>query len=438
MTTVDVQVFSQALTVVIRSPTHKIPTCDNTPLVLFSTIGEADVCGEVDCAQIFIDGVEVTIERVGDPYGFDFYGADDLPYGFLPGGFGYGYGYSDAYGYGYGVYGFEYGDPYGYGYDDGYGYDGIPGTPDDTYGADALPGTLHVFQLPQLADGRHTMRVVVRSTAGLESEATETFIVDTTGPVIVVTTPVDDTITPVTECPVLEYSVTDFSGLLAVNVNIDGVDEGWLPSGVELDLRSGLHTIVITANDLATNDCPVGNESSTTVQFNLLKPIMITEVPRQFFLGTDTETKEKTVDAILEEFRVLNVTSTEADVLDEFKILRERIRFQLREGEAVLSADEALRLQQIGVESTRINLPDETLLLCHFDNTVDSLPGVGTLANPSSQVVDELVAGRRVDITVKFREGDNIDRELITELIRRVIPAFVEASIVFEEVQEAE
>lgn len=437
-TVICFQVFSQPLEVVIRSPTHRIPSCDPAPLLIFSTIGEDNVCGEAGCVKVYIDDVQVSVSRVGEAYGYDYYGADDKagvisePCGYGYDYYGYGYGYDD--GYSYGIYGDAY---YGYGIDDGYGYDEIPGTIDDGYGADRLPGTLHIFELPNIPDGRHTIRVVVRGTSGLESEATEAFIIDTTPPEITILEPVQDTINPLSECPTLRYSVADFSGVLFVNIDIDGEDFGYLPSGTELDfLKSGVHTITIIANDLATLGCPNGNEGRALVQFNVLKPIKFAEIPEFFYIGTDSQTKSKSADGIIEEFRLLNQVSTEADVLDEFKILRALIPLQLREGEAVLGPDEALKLAELGVESTRINLPDQTLLLAHYNNNINSLPAIGDLANPTNQVIDPTVAGRRIDITVFVREGDNVDRELIVESINRIVPAFAEASITFEVVQE--
>jgi len=112
--------------------------------------------------------------------------------------------------------------------------------------------------------------------------------------------------------------------------------------------------------------------------------------------------------------------------------LRAKIRFQLRSGSAVLSPEEAFLLQQIGVSSARINLPNQSLMLCHYDNNVNSLPGIGALANHDNQVIDPTTAGNRVDITVFYREGDVVDRELIVEIIERIIPAFVQASIEFQ------
>lgn len=440
-TVVCFQVFSQPLEVVIRNPTHRLPSCDSSPLLIFSTIGEDDVCGEPDCVRVFIDGVEVSISRVGEAYGYDYYGPDDQA-GVIPGpcdpyGYGYSYGYGYGYGYGY-SYGYSYGDGYyGYGYDDGSGYDGYYGTIDDGLGADRLPGTLHIFTLPEIEDGLHTLRVVVRGTSGIESEATENFIIDTTPPVIDIITPENQTLVPLSECPVLEYTLTDFTGVADVNVNIDGTDYGWLSSGTELSfLKSGLHTLTLSAIDISTGSCGTGNESLKIIQFNVLKPIKITEIPQFFFLGTDATTKSKPADGIFEEVRLLNGISTEFDALSEFKLLRAQLQFQLREGEAVISPDEALLLQEIGETSERLNLPDQTLLLCHYDNNIQSEEAVGELANPTNQVIDPLVAGRRVDVTVYYREGDNIDRELIVELVNRIIPAFAEANVTFEEVQQ--
>lgn len=427
ISTICFQVFTRSLDVVIRSPSHRIPSCDSSPLLIFSTIGEDNICGTADCVKVYIDNVRVSITRIGDAYGYDYYGADDLS--------GWVSELCECYGpYGYGpeCYGYD----HGYGLDDGYGMDGIPGTIDDTYGSERLPGTLHIFQLPDIADGRHTIRVVVTGTSGLDSESTETFIVDTQGPVITIISPVNDTINPISDIPVLEYEIEDFTGLLDVNVNIDGEDRGWLPSGTVLsDLKSGLHIITITAYDMATSECPLGNVGTATTRFNLLRPIIIDDVGRKMYVGTNVETQTQTVDAIVEELRVLNAKSTEADVLNEFKILRERIRFQLHEGAAVLTADEVLRLMEVDADSSRINLPNQTLMLCHYDNNPDSLDGVGTLAYRTNQVIEPLVAGRRIDVVVKYREGETIDRELIVELVNRVIPAFVEAYITFEAVE---
>jgi hypothetical protein len=375
----------------------------------------------------------VPVSRVGEAYGYDQYGADGFPFGAFK------EAYNDAYGYGYGFgcelkFGYGYsGDPYGYGADDN----------DDTYGADRLPGVLHIFQLPVIPNGRHSLRVVVRSTSGLESEATEYFIVDSEPPVVTIASPPNDTINPVIEIPVLQYTIEDFSGVLSADVIIDGVDYGWLPSGTLLDfLKSGLHILTIVAHDIATHGCPEGNISSTTIRFNLLKPIEV-KVGDAFYLGTDALTQTRPVDGIIEEFRVLNRLSTEANVLDEFRLLREKIGCQLRKGAAIISPSEAFTLQNLGLRSERINLPEQTLVLCHYDNNVRSLSGIDNrdengvgvnLSNPENQIIDELAAGRRVDVTVKFNEGQFIDRELIRELVHRVVPAFAEVSIVFEEV----
>lgn len=418
-TQICVHVFAEPLKVIIRSPSHSVPSCDRAPLLIFSTLGAANVCGGPECVRAIIDGEEVSISRIGEAYGYDSYG-------------GYGDFDEDVYGYGYGC-GEEYGYGYGYGYGDGYG-DGYGFDPEG-YGEDNLPGVLHVFELPELENGRHTLLLIVQSTSGLETRTTETFIIDDEGPEINIISPEDDTINPISECPTLVFEVSDFSGVATVNVNIDGVDFGWLASGTVLTfLTNGLHVLTITANDIATQGCPNGNETTRSVSFNVLKPIEIDEIPRRFFIGTDSSTMSRSGEGIFEELRILNEASTDAEVLDDFKLLRARIRFQLREGEAALSADEVLTLGQIGVEASRINLPDETLLLCPYDTNVDSLDGVGDLAQPKSQIVDPLVAGRRVDITVFFVENTFVDRELITDTINRIIPAFVIASITFEAV----
>jgi hypothetical protein len=178
MTThVHFQVQTHALTVVIRNPTYRIPTCDTSPLLIFSTIGVDDwrgdasrvddVCGEPGCVRIFIDGIEVPAVRIGDAYGYDQYGADGIP--FTP----------DDY---YGSEGYDECDAYSCHH---YG---------PTYGTDRLPGILHIFQLPDISNGRHTVRVVVKNTSGIESEATEVFIVDSEPPVITIISPSNDTI----------------------------------------------------------------------------------------------------------------------------------------------------------------------------------------------------------------------------------------------------
>jgi hypothetical protein len=230
----------------------------------------------------------------------------------------------------------------------------------------------------------------------------------------------------------------DNTGILSVNVNIDDLDYGWLPSGTLLDfLKSGIHRIVITAHDIALNECSEGNITvSDEVRFNLLRPIEFDRIPDWIYFGTDNTTKNKTVEAVIEELRVLNKQSTDQDVVEDFKLLRAKIRFQLREGKAVLSPDEVFLLQQMGISENRINLPDETLMLCHYDNNLNTLPGIGDLANPDSQIIDKFSAGRRVDIVVNYYEGSYIDRELIDNMINRVIPAFAEYSLIFNAVQK--
>lgn len=339
-----------------------------------------------------------------------------------------------------------------------------------------------------LPDGRHCAKVLIVNCGTTIAEDEACFNIDTSCPVIKVISPTNDSIA--TEIPTLEYTVTDLTGIQRVEVFIDGTNYGYLPSGTALDfLDFGEHKILITAEDIATKGGQAfqgfsgygygygdgldgyadqygpgkfqGNTCSVLVQFTLCKPICVDASKQRksnelddkdkfLYIGSDSFGLRQ-ADAAFEEFRILNKASTCEDLLNDFKLMKKRVRYQNREVGGPL-LDDQLRAELLAeqIDCGRISRQIETLLLAHFDNNLQLAKGINNvgvaftdkngdtvvldgpdLSRSEKFLIEKRSASNDVDVTVFFPEGETIDQQLLTETIKRVIPAHAQAFIKF-------
>ncbi len=114
-------------------------------------------------------------------------------------------------------------------------------------------------ELDSLADGAHTVTVSGADQWGNPSTASATFTVDTTGPAVSITSPVDGA-TVTTHTPKLIYDAGDASSVV---VKVDG-DTVSKTSGDDLDvLADGSHTVKVIGTDA------VGNSATATSTFTV-------------------------------------------------------------------------------------------------------------------------------------------------------------------------
>jgi hypothetical protein len=113
-------------------------------------------------------------------------------------------------------------------------------------------------QTGSLIDGSHTFRAVATDTAGNTTEVTNTIVVDTMDPTVVITapalaatTPLTTTITGTTE-PGAEVTITVDSGLPSEQVFTSTADASG-DFSVIVTVTAGAHTIDVLAEDAATN-----------------------------------------------------------------------------------------------------------------------------------------------------------------------------------------
>ena len=355
----------------------------------------------------------------------------------------------------------------------------------DGYGC--LSGTtLTAIDGSFLQDGRHSVEVQIRNCGAVIATKESFFNIDTECPEIEITSPVDGN--EIAEIPTLDYTVVDATGVQRVEVFIDGESYGHLPSGTELDfLDFGQHSILITAEDIATKGKMAyrglsgygygygdgydgygdifgpgenqGNTCSILISFTLCRPICLDisentklasgdEIGKYVYIGSDA-TGEQQADAAFEELRILNKASTEDDLLNDFRLLKETVRYQNREAGGPL-LDDALKLELLekDIDCERISIQTETLLLAHFDNNLELAKGIDNtnatftdengiatildgpdLSRSKQFIIERRAAANDIDVTVFFPEGEEIDKELLTDSIKRVIPAHAQVFI---------
>lgn len=391
-------------------------------------------------------------------------------------------------------------------------------------GRDFVPpfNDLNCLELNDLEDGIHKISLVIKDRDGFTTRTSSSFLVDTVDPIVKIISPANQQGVYTVEPPILEYTVQtptyikDAFGdvasipLIRVSVYIDGIDQGEIKSGSRLpELTNGTHTVTVEVETISRdevrisshpcdgygygygygysgygygysqNDPPYGygtqscRVSSDTIIFNYIKPIDIDLGAKEDLVlnvGNNID-KEYQAEAVLEELRVLNRVSSDAEILQDWRLLLNGIRFQNTAQAIELTEEQRQLVVNKSLDSSRISIPDETLVLMHFDNTYQSVPGIdnritladGTLVETGQIVVDPNAANgirivqdgtpldlkaegniiidqnsaiNQLAIDVFVKKGEQVDEDLIKESIDRIIPARGEALVEFIEVEE--
>ena len=339
--------------------------------------------------------------------------------------------------------------------------------------------TLEKLSLGTLQDGQHTVQITAVDYLGYTSTDIESFIVDTTTPVVTILTPTVSELISTESSPILTYTINSVSPIMSKTVYIDGVNVGAIESGSPLPkLTDGLHTITVSAETIARCEMVIndgygygygpepqahGKTGTATVIFTYLAPFVInlnTDAPL-LNIGNDIDGLRQ-ADSVIEELRILNTPSSDAEILDDWRLLYYGIPFQnAAVGDAQFTSQELQLIAQEGLNQARVSLPTQTLELMHFDTSIQSVPGIdnrptnsnGTiqqdsngnyietanglpldLATVQNPIISGTAATNQLVITVYTHENDSIDQDLVTESINQLMPARGEALISFETV----
>lgn len=152
-----------------------------------------------------------------------------------------------------------------------------------------------------------------------------------------------------------------------------------------------------------------------------------TSISGDFYIGSNGEGKEQS-DAVFEQFRILNTASTDEEILADFTLLNKGSRFFNQDTEVILSSEFS------DLEKERVNLPDKTLVLLDLDGNVLNKDRRGVLTNNSTPIVDTFAAANDIIFTIKIKEGEVVDRELLREVLTDFAPADLNIIVRFEEI----
>lgn len=334
--------------------------------------------------------------------------------------------------------------------------------------------------LGPLANGTHVVKLLVQDVDKFVSSKTFSFVVDKTTPTVVIKSPVANSLVSTVSSPILEYTITSSSPIFSPHVFIDGKDYGTIGSGDPLPaLIDGFHTVTVVAETIARceSDTPadgygygygygpikpaVGKKGSATVVFEYLRPLELDlggHKTSWLNIGNDINGARQG-ECILEEARLLNVPSSDADILNDWYLLSNGIRFQNQpSGQEQFTSEQLNIIATNGLDRNRVSMPKNTLVLLHFDSSYQSEPGVDNrtftstgqvtqdengnyittedglpldLQVKTNALLDLNAAVNQLAVDVFVHRGDNVDRDLIKESIRRAVPARAEPIITF-------
>lgn len=153
----------------------------------------------------------------------------------------------------------------------------------------------------------------------------------------------------------------------------------------------------------------------------------VRQLPEFMYIGSDGHGTNQ-ADAVLEQFRILNVASTNEEILADFTLLQKGTKF--------FNQDETVELtsEYSALEKQRANLPDSTLVLLDFDGTVLNNPRQGVLKSNTVAVLDKYRAGNRANFLISVKRGVFVDRELLTTVLKNFAPVDLDIEVTFIEV----
>ena len=152
-----------------------------------------------------------------------------------------------------------------------------------------------------------------------------------------------------------------------------------------------------------------------------------TQAGEYMFIGSSSS-GDKQADAVLEQFRVLNKASTDAEILADFTLLSKGSKFFNQNEQIILSSEFS------SLEKERANIPDNTLVLLDFDGNTENKPRQGILTSSTTPLVDIIAASNDVIFKVKIKKNEKVDRELLRVVLTNFAPTDLNVIVQFEEI----
>lgn len=152
-----------------------------------------------------------------------------------------------------------------------------------------------------------------------------------------------------------------------------------------------------------------------------------TAVGQNFYIGSDSSGLHQ-ADSIIEQLRILNVASTDEEILADFTLLSKGARFTNQDNPATLTSVFS------ALEKRRSNLPDHTLVLLDFDGNIQSKTRQGALKNNTTTIRDKVVAGNTIVFTIYVKKNTFVDKELLRQVLRNFTPVDLQVKVNFIEI----
>jgi len=150
----------------------------------------------------------------------------------------------------------------------------------------------------------------------------------------------------------------------------------------------------------------------------------VTSIPKITYIGSDGLGANQ-ADAVIDQFRILNVPSTDEEILADYTLLTKGTSFFNQLGPVTLPSNYS------ALETARASLPNNTLVLLKFDGTVQNAPRQQLLANNSTPIVDTILASNTIIFTISIPAGQFVDRELLTTVLTNFAPTDLQVVVRF-------
>jgi hypothetical protein len=152
-----------------------------------------------------------------------------------------------------------------------------------------------------------------------------------------------------------------------------------------------------------------------------------TATAENFYIGSDASGQNQ-ADSVIEQLRILNVASSDEEILADFALLNKGARFTNQENPATLAATFT------ALEKKRSNLPDNTLVLLDFDGSIQNKPRQGVLKNNTTSIRDKVLAGNTIVFTIYVKRNTFVDKELLRQVLRNFTPIDLQVKVNFIEI----
>ena len=207
------------------------------------------------------------------------------------------------------------------------------------------------------------------------------------------------------------------------------------------DKRPPINTKILAVNSTSSPQYIIVQDAvdrlkvSRNARIQLAKPTIntaaaisfdTTQLNEYMYIGSDIYGKNN-ADAVFEQFRILNKASSDEDILADYIILSQGTKFFNQTTAPSLPSSFST------LEQTRVNLPDNTLVLLNFDGNTENATRQLSLANSTIQVVDIRAASNDLIFTIKILNNEYVDKELLTSVLTNFAPADFNVVVRYEE-----